>query len=71
MNGVAPGLVWTPLQPSGGQSPERLVKFGGDTPFDRPGQPGELASTYVFLASQESSYVSGEICGITGGHPTA
>jgi len=71
VNGVAPGPVWTPLQPSGGQSPEKLVKFGGDTPFARPGQPAELASTYVFLASQQSSYVSGEIYGITGGHPTA
>jgi len=71
VNGVAPGPVWTPLQPSGGQSPEKLVKFGGDTPFGRPGQPAELASTYVFLASQQSSYVSGEIYGITGGHPTA
>jgi NAD(P)-dependent dehydrogenase (short-subunit alcohol dehydrogenase family) len=71
VNGVAPGPVWTPLQPSGGQSPEKRVKFGGDTPIARPGQPAELASTYVFLASQQSSYVSGEIYGITGGHPIA
>jgi NAD(P)-dependent dehydrogenase (short-subunit alcohol dehydrogenase family) len=71
VNGVAPGPIWTPLQPSGGQSPENLEKFGSDVPFGRPGQPAELAATYVFLASQQSSYVSGEIYGITGGHPTA
>jgi NAD(P)-dependent dehydrogenase (short-subunit alcohol dehydrogenase family) len=71
VNGVAPGPVWTPLQPSGGQSTQKLVKFGSDVPMGRPGQPAELASVYVFLASQESSYVSGEIYGITGGHPTA
>jgi hypothetical protein len=71
VNGVAPGPIWTPLQPSGGQSPDKLVKFGSDVPMGRPGQPAELASTYVFLASQQSSYVSGEIYGITGGHPTA
>ncbi len=71
VNGVAPGPVWTPLQPSGGQSMEKLVKFGSDVPMGRPGQPAELAHVYVFLASQESSYVSGEIYGITGGHPTA
>lgn len=71
VNGVAPGPIWTPLQPSGGQSPEGLVKFGGDVPFGRPGQPAELAATYVLLASRDSSYVSGEIYGITGGHPTA
>jgi NAD(P)-dependent dehydrogenase (short-subunit alcohol dehydrogenase family) len=70
VNGVAPGPVWTPLQPSGGQSPDKLVKFGSDVPMGRPGQPAELAPVYVFLASQESSYVSGEIYGITGGHPT-
>ncbi|MBC7773724.1 MAG: SDR family oxidoreductase [Pyrinomonadaceae bacterium] len=71
VNGVAPGPVWTPLQPSGGQSPEKLVEFGKDTPFGRPGQPAELAATFVLLASQDSSFVSGEIHGVTGGHPTA
>ena len=71
VNGVAPGPIWTPLQPSGGQSPEKLVTFGSDVPMGRPGQPAELAATYVLLASQDSSYVSGEIYGITGGHPTA
>lgn len=67
VNGVAPGPIWTPLQPSHGQSQEKLTKFGQDTPLGRPGQPAELAAAYVFLASQESSYISGEIIGVTGG----
>jgi NAD(P)-dependent dehydrogenase (short-subunit alcohol dehydrogenase family) len=71
VNGVAPGPIWTPLQPSGGQSMEKLAKFGEDTPFGRPGQPAELAATYVLLACNDSSYVSGEVHGVTGGHPTA
>jgi NAD(P)-dependent dehydrogenase (short-subunit alcohol dehydrogenase family) len=69
VNGVAPGPVWTPLQPSHGQPPEKLEKFGADTPLGRAGQPAELASTYVFLATQESSYITGEIIGVTGGKP--
>ncbi|MGB4768758.1 MAG: SDR family oxidoreductase [Candidatus Saccharimonas sp.] len=67
VNGVAPGPIWTPLQPSHGQSQEKLVKFGEDTSLGRPGQPAELASLYVFLASNDSSYMSGEIIGVTGG----
>jgi NAD(P)-dependent dehydrogenase (short-subunit alcohol dehydrogenase family) len=47
VNGVAPGPIWTPLQVSGGATMEKLVKFGGDTPLGRPGQPAELASIYV------------------------
>lgn len=69
VNGVAPGPIWTPLQPSHGQSQEKLTKFGDDTPLGRPGQPAELAGAYVFLASDESTYVSGEIIGVTGGKP--
>jgi hypothetical protein len=69
VNGVAPGPFWTPLQPSGGQSQDKLITFGQDTPMGRPGQPAELAATYVLLASQESSYMSGEIVGNTGGTP--
>ncbi|MGH7218098.1 MAG: SDR family oxidoreductase [Candidatus Microsaccharimonas sp.] len=69
VNGVAPGPIWTPLQPSHGQPPKKLEKFGEDTPLGRAGQPAELASTYVFLASQESSYITGEIIGVTGGKP--
>ena len=69
VNGVAPGPIWTPLQPSGGQSMENLVKFGQDVPMGRPGQPAELAPTYVLLASNQSSFMSGEIVGNTGGKP--
>ncbi|HET8708897.1 MAG TPA: SDR family oxidoreductase [Candidatus Saccharimonadales bacterium] len=67
VNGVAPGPIWTPLQPSGGQPPDRIPSFGKQTPLGRAGQPAELAPAYVFLASQESSYVTGEIIGVTGG----
>ena len=69
VNAVAPGPIWTPLQPSYGQPIEKLTKFGQDTPLGRAGQPAELASSYVFLASQESSYITGEIIGVTGGRP--
>lgn len=69
VNGVAPGPIWTPLQPSYGQPLEKLVKFGENTPYGRAGQPAELAPTFVFLATQESSYISGEIIGVTGGKP--
>ncbi|CAO3440385.1 SDR family oxidoreductase [Azospirillum endophyticum] len=67
VNAVAPGPFWTPLQPSGGQPPEKLVEFGGDTPIGRPGQPAELAPVYVLLASQEASYVTGQVYGAVGG----
>lgn len=67
VNAVAPGPVWTPLQPSYGQPMEKLVKFGSQTPLGRAGQPAELAPSYVFLASQESSYTTGEVIGVTGG----
>ncbi len=68
VNAVAPGPVWTPLQLSGGQPPETIPEFGRHTPLGRPGQPAELASVYVFLASQESSYVTGETYDVTGGN---
>ena len=71
VNAVAPGPVWTPLQPSGGQPQEAIEKFGEQVPLGRPAQPAELAPVYVFLASQESGYVSGETYGVTGGSPTA
>jgi NAD(P)-dependent dehydrogenase (short-subunit alcohol dehydrogenase family) len=67
VNGVAPGPVWTPLQVCGGQETEKLVQFGGDTPLGRPGQPAELASIYVELASADASYVTGQIFGASGG----
>jgi NAD(P)-dependent dehydrogenase (short-subunit alcohol dehydrogenase family) len=69
VNAVAPGPIWTPLQTSGGQFPDKIREFGGHVPLGRPGQPAELASVYVFLASQESSYVTGETYGVTGGNP--
>ena len=71
MNAVAPGPFWTALQPSGGQTQEKLKTFGADTPFKRPGQPVEIAPLYVFLASQEASYVTGEVYGATGGSGVA
>lgn len=69
VNAVAPGPIWTPLQPSGGQPQEKVKEFGKNVPLGRPGQPAELAPVYVFLASQESSYVTAEVYGVTGGHP--
>jgi NAD(P)-dependent dehydrogenase (short-subunit alcohol dehydrogenase family) len=68
VNGVAPGPFWTPLQPATAPS-EKLEHFGEQTPYGRPGQPAELASTYVYLASQESSYTSGETIIVNGGKP--
>ncbi|WP_185173323.1 SDR family oxidoreductase [Rothia nasimurium] len=70
VNAVAPGPFWTPLQPSHGQPQEKLTQFGQDTPLGRAGQPAEIAGAYVFLASDEASYVSGETLGLTGGRPT-
>jgi NAD(P)-dependent dehydrogenase (short-subunit alcohol dehydrogenase family) len=67
VNGVAPGPIWTPLQVSGGASQEKLQKFGGQTPFGRPGQPAELASIYVQLAAADASFATGQIYGSAGG----
>ncbi|WP_312228712.1 SDR family oxidoreductase [Pseudescherichia sp.] len=67
VNSVAPGPVWTALQISGGQPQEKLPKFGQSTPLKRAGQPAEVAAIYVYLASQESSYVTAEVHGVTGG----
>jgi len=70
-NAVAPGPIWTVLQPSGGQPQEKVQKFGQNTDFERPGQPVELAPVYVLLASQEGSFINGEIYGVTGGEGIA
>ena len=70
VNSVAPGPIWTALQVSGGQLQDALPKFGQDTPYKRAGQPVELSGLYVFLASQESSYITAEIFGVTGGDHT-
>lgn len=66
VNGVAPGPIWTPLQPSGGQPTDKVVSFGADSPMGRPGQPAELAPLYVLLASNEPTYTSGQIFGAVG-----
>ena len=68
VNGVAPGPFWTPLQPSSVPN-EKIESFGDAVPYGRPGQPAEIASTYVYLASQESSYTSGETIVVSGGEP--
>jgi NAD(P)-dependent dehydrogenase (short-subunit alcohol dehydrogenase family) len=68
VNAVAPGPVWTPLQVSGGQPASELVEFGSNTPYGRPGQPAELAPVYVTLASQESSFATGQVYGVSGGN---
>lgn len=70
VNSVVPGPIWTPLQPSHGQPQAKLTSFGHDTPLGRAGHPVELAGAYVFLASDEASYIAGESLGITGGKLT-
>ena len=70
VNSVAPGPVWTPLIPMS-MPPEETAQFGADTPTQRAAQPAELAPPYVFLASDESRFVSGEILAVTGGEVTA
>jgi NAD(P)-dependent dehydrogenase (short-subunit alcohol dehydrogenase family) len=67
-NSVAPGPIWTPLIPST-MPPEQVASFGSDVPMKRPGQPAEVAPAYVFLASDEASYVSGARIAVTGGKP--
>lgn len=67
VNAVAPGPIWTPLQPSGGQFPDKLPAFGADTPMQRPGQPAELAPIYVVLAANEATYSTGQVYGAVGG----
>jgi NAD(P)-dependent dehydrogenase (short-subunit alcohol dehydrogenase family) len=66
VNAVAPGPIWTPLIPAT-EWPDKLPEFGQDTPLGRAGQPAELAPAFVFLASPDSSYVSGAVIPVTGG----
>lgn len=66
VNAVAPGPIWTPLIPATGWT-EKQEQFGADTPLGRPGQPAELAGAYVYLASEDASYVSGAVLPVTGG----
>ncbi|MFL6089779.1 MAG: glucose 1-dehydrogenase [Aeromicrobium sp.] len=69
VNAVAPGPIWTPLQPST-QTTEKVEAFGTNTPLGRAGQPAEVAPAFVFLASErDASYVSGTVLGVTGGRP--
>jgi NAD(P)-dependent dehydrogenase (short-subunit alcohol dehydrogenase family) len=68
VNSVAPGPVWTPLIPAT-MPAEKVESFGKQAPMGRPAQPAELAPAYVFLASQESSFITGEVIAVTGGSP--
>ncbi|MCL1632623.1 SDR family oxidoreductase [Sporolactobacillus sp. CPB3-1] len=71
VNSVAPGPIWTPLQICGGQLQKNIPKFGQSSPYKRAGQPAEIAPVYVLLASDEASYITGQIYGVTGGMPIA
>ena len=71
VNGVAPGPIWTPLNPFGGQPPEKIPEFGKDTPMGRPGQPNEVAPAFLFLACEDSSYMIGQILHPNGGDFTS
>ena len=67
VNAVAPGPIWTPLNPMGGQPPEDMKDFGKNTPMGRPGQPNEVAPAFLFLACEDSSYMSGQVLHPNGG----
>ena len=67
VNAVAPGPIWTPLNPMGGASPEKLENFGENTPMGRPGQPNEVAPCFLFLACEDASYMSGQVLHPNGG----
>ena len=67
VNAVAPGPIWTPLNPFGGQPEEEMDDFGKDTPMGRPGEPNEVAPAFLFLACEDSSYMSGQVLHPNGG----
>jgi NAD(P)-dependent dehydrogenase (short-subunit alcohol dehydrogenase family) len=71
VNAVAPGPIWTPLNPFGGQPPEDVPDFGKDTPMGRPGQPNEVAPSFLFLACEDSSYMTGQVLHPDGGDTTS
>jgi NAD(P)-dependent dehydrogenase (short-subunit alcohol dehydrogenase family) len=71
VNAVAPGPIWTPLNPFGGQPPEAIPEFGKSTPMKRPGQPNEVAPCFLFLACEDSSYMTGQVLHPDGGDTTA
>lgn len=67
VNAVAPGPIWTPLNPMGGAPPEKVAHFGESTPMKRPGQPNEVAPSFLFLACDDASYMSGQVLHPNGG----
>jgi len=71
VNAVAPGPIWTPLNPFGGQDPEKIPEFGKKTPMKRPGQPNEVAPAFLFLACQDSSYMTAQVLHPDGGDTTS
>jgi NAD(P)-dependent dehydrogenase (short-subunit alcohol dehydrogenase family) len=71
VNAVAPGPIWTPLNPYGGQDPEKIPEFGKKTPMGRPGQPNEVAPSFLFLACEDSSYMTAQVLHPDGGDTTS
>jgi len=71
VNAVAPGPIWTPLNPFGGQDPNKIPEFGKSTPMGRPGQPNEVAPSFLFLACDDSSYMTGQVLHPDGGDTTS
>lgn len=71
VNAVAPGPIWTPLNPFGGQPKEDVPEFGKDTPMGRPGQPNEVAPSFLFLACEDASYMTGQVLHPDGGDSTS
>jgi len=71
VNAVAPGPIWTPLNPFGGQEPEKIPEFGKSTPMGRPGQPNEVAPSFLFLACEDSSYMTAQVLHPDGGDTTS
>jgi NAD(P)-dependent dehydrogenase (short-subunit alcohol dehydrogenase family) len=71
VNAVAPGPIWTPLNPFGGSPPEKVKTFGQDTPMGRPGQPNEVAPSFLFLACEDASYMTGQVLHPDGGESTS
>jgi NAD(P)-dependent dehydrogenase (short-subunit alcohol dehydrogenase family) len=67
VNAVAPGPIWTPLNPFGGSTPEKMEHFGESVPMGRPGQPNEVAPSFLFLACEDSSYMCGQVLHPNGG----
>ena len=71
VNAVAPGPIWTPLNPFGGTDPEKIPEFGKKTPMKRPGQPNEVAPSFLFLACADSSYMTAQVLHPDGGDTTS